>query len=81
MRKRIPASLLNRVEKLEAERRTEKVRPVMMVPRLVHVDQWGELAANMQSILKKTWLKIPPQIMVSCRSWSLWRLDNLPLLG
>jgi hypothetical protein len=57
MRKRIPANLLNRVEKLEAERRTEKVRPVMMVPRLVHVDQWGELAANMQAILKDNVVK------------------------
>jgi hypothetical protein len=57
MRKRIPASLLNRVEKLEEQRRTEKVRPVMMVPRLVHVDQWGELAANMQAILKDNVVK------------------------
>lgn len=57
MRKRIPANLLNRVEKLEAERRTEKVRPVMMVPRLVHVDQWGELAAKSQAILKDNVVK------------------------
>ncbi|WP_185232744.1 hypothetical protein [Teredinibacter franksiae] len=57
MRKRIPANLLNRVDKLEEQRRTEKVRPVMMVPRLVHVDQWGELAANMQAILKDNVVK------------------------
>lgn len=53
MRKKIPASLIKRVEELERERRTQTVRPVAMFPRLVsNVDDWGDLACQMQAILK-----------------------------
>ena len=50
MRTRIPASTLKRLEALEQKQ--GKHRPVMMVPKLLPVDEWGELAAKMQSILK-----------------------------
>lgn len=50
MRTRIPASTLKRLETLEQKQ--GKNRPVMMVPKLLPVDEWGELAAKMQSILK-----------------------------
>ena len=50
MRTRIPASTLKRLEALEQKQ--GKNRPVMMVPKLLPVDEWGELAAKMQGILK-----------------------------
>lgn len=50
MRARIPASTLKRLESLEQKQ--GKHRPVMMVPKLLPVDEWGELAAKMQSVLK-----------------------------
>lgn len=50
MRTRIPASTLKRLEALEQKQ--GKYRPVAMFPRLVSVDEWGELAAKMQAILK-----------------------------
>lgn len=53
MRKKIPAALIKRVEKLEQERGTKKHRPVAMFPRLMSVDEWGELAGQMQAILKE----------------------------
>lgn len=52
MRKKIPAALIKRVQKLEQERKTQTLRPVAMFPRLVSVDEWGELASQMQSELK-----------------------------
>lgn len=52
MRKQIPAALIKRVEHLERSRLLDKRRPVAMFPRLVSVDRWGELAVQMQSILK-----------------------------
>ena len=53
MRKRIPASLIKRIETLEQERKTQVTRPVVMLPGLVSVDEWGELAVQMQHILKE----------------------------
>lgn len=50
MRTRIPASTLKRLEALE--QKAGKNGPVAMFPRLVSVDEWGELASQMQSILK-----------------------------
>lgn len=50
MRTRIPASTLKRLEALEQKQ--GKHRPVAMFPRLMSVDEWGELAAKMQAILK-----------------------------
>lgn len=52
MRKKIPASLIKRVEALEQERKTQVLRPVAMFPRLVSVDEWGALAVHAQAILK-----------------------------
>ena len=52
MRKKIPASLIKRVEALEQERRTQAARPVAKFPRLVSVDEWGALAVQAQAILK-----------------------------
>jgi len=53
MRRSLPASLINRIEKLEKDRCARKRRPVAMFPRLVSVDEWGDLAAQMQDILKE----------------------------
>lgn len=50
MRTRIPASTLKRLEALEQKQ--GKNRPVMLVPKMFPVDEWGELAAKMQGILK-----------------------------
>lgn len=50
MRTRIPASTLKRLEALEQKQ--GKNRPVMLVPKMLPVDEWGELAAKMQGILK-----------------------------
>jgi hypothetical protein len=53
MRKRMPAALIKRVEKLEKDRGQQKCRPVAMFPRLVvSVDEWAALAAPMQERLK-----------------------------
>lgn len=52
MRKRIPAALIKRAEKAIKDRGLQKLRPVMMVPEMLLVDEWGELAAKMQAILK-----------------------------
>ncbi len=52
MRTRIPSSYTKRIEQLERERKTQSLRPVAMFPRLVSVDEWGELASQMQGILK-----------------------------
>ena len=52
MRKKIPAALIKRAEKAIKDRGLQKNRPVMMVPRLLPVDEWGELAAKCQAILK-----------------------------
>lgn len=52
MRKRIPAALIKRAEKVITDRGMQKLRPVMMVPEMLPVDEWGELAAKMQAILK-----------------------------
>lgn len=52
MRKRIPAALIKRAEKAIKDRGLQKLRPVMMVPEMLPVDEWGELAAKMQAILK-----------------------------
>ncbi len=57
MRKKIPATLIKRVEALEQERKTQSVRPVAMFPRLVSVDGWGDLACQMQAILKDNVVK------------------------
>ena len=52
MRTRIPSRYTKRIEQLERERKTKTLRPVAMFPRLVPVDEWGELASQMQGILK-----------------------------
>lgn len=52
MRTRIPSSYTKRIDQLERERKTQTLRPVAMFPRLVSVDEWGELASQMQGILK-----------------------------
>lgn len=53
MRKRIPAALIKRAEKAIKDCGLQKIRPVMMVPEMLPVDEWGELAAKMQAILKE----------------------------
>lgn len=53
MRTRIPSRYTKRLEQLEQERKTQTLRPVAMFPRLVSVDEWGELASQMQGILKE----------------------------
>lgn len=53
MRKKIPASLIKRVEALEQERKTQSARPVALFPRLVSVDEWEALASRAQTILKE----------------------------
>ncbi|WJG10366.1 hypothetical protein [Aliiglaciecola sp. LCG003] len=52
MRTRIPSSYTKRIDQLERERKIQTLRPVAMFPRLVSVDEWGELASQMQGILK-----------------------------
>ena len=52
MRKKIPAELIKRAEKAIKDCGLQKIRPVMMVPEMLPVDEWGELAAKMQAILK-----------------------------
>lgn len=52
MRTKIPSRYTKRLEQLEQERKTQTLRPVAMFPRLVSVDEWGELASQMQGILK-----------------------------
>lgn len=51
MRARVSATTLKRLEALEQQQGTR--RPVAMFPRLVSVDDWGELAEQMQAVLKK----------------------------
>lgn len=51
MRARVSAATLKRLEALERQRGEQ--RPVAMFPRLLPVDDWGELAAQMQAILKE----------------------------
>lgn len=50
MRARIPASTLKRLEALEQVRGQRKV--VALFPELMPVDEWGELAYRMQTVLK-----------------------------
>lgn len=52
MRKKIPVSFSRRVEALEKGQNAQKRKSVAMFPRLVSVDEWGELAGQMQSVLK-----------------------------
>jgi hypothetical protein len=52
MHKRLPASLINRLEKLELSRRNKKLRPVAMFPRPISVYDWEELAIPAQLLLK-----------------------------
>ena len=51
MRTKISSSMLRRLEALEQKQ--EKSRAVMMAPKIPPVDEWGELASQMQSILKE----------------------------
>jgi len=46
MRKKIPASFINRTEKVIKEKGLQKRRPVMLVPRMLPVDEWSDLALN-----------------------------------
>lgn len=57
MRKKVPASLIKRVEALEQERKAQVSRPVAMFPRFISVDEWGDLAYQMQAILKDNVVK------------------------
>lgn len=58
MRKKIPAALINRAEKVIKEKRLGKQRPVMMLPRLVYdADEWEAIAAPMQARLKENVVK------------------------
>jgi len=50
MRTKIPQSVLRRIEALE--HRCEEVRPVAMWVKILPVDEWGSIAANMQAELK-----------------------------
>lgn len=52
MRKRIPAGLINRAEKVIKELGVKKKRPVAMFPRLVSVSEWSAVAEPMQQRLK-----------------------------
>ena len=51
MRARVSSATLKRLQSLE--QRKVKNRPVAMFPRLVAIDEWGELAGQMQAILKQ----------------------------
>lgn len=51
MRTKISSSMLRRLEALEQKQ--EKSRAVMMVPKIPPVDEWGELASQMQRVLKE----------------------------
>ena len=53
MPKKIPAALINRAEKVIKEKKLQKRRPLMMVPRILSVDEWNDLASTMQGILKE----------------------------
>jgi len=55
MRTRISISMLRRLDALEQKQ--EKSRAVMMVPKIPPVDEWGELASQMQRILKDNVVK------------------------
>lgn len=50
MRARVSMTTLNRLEALEQARGQRKY--VAMFPKILPVDEWGELARQMQSILK-----------------------------
>jgi len=50
MRVRVSSSTLRRLEALE--QRVFEVRPVAMWPKMIHVDKWSVIAANMQAALK-----------------------------
>ncbi len=50
MRTKIPGSTLRRLEALE--KRYDVVRPVAMWVKILPVDEWGSIAANMQAELK-----------------------------
>ena len=50
MRARVSATTLKRLEALEQEQGSN--RPVAMFPRCMSVDEWGDLASQMQAILK-----------------------------
>ena len=52
MRKKVPSSFLRRVERLEKDREAQTAQPVALFPLPVSVDEWGDLAAPMQEILK-----------------------------
>lgn len=52
MRKKIPASLINRAEKAIKEQGIKKKRAVAMFPRLVSVSEWSVVAEPMQQRLK-----------------------------
>jgi len=52
VRKKISASFIRRVERLEKDRGARKLQPVAMFPRLVSVDEWGVVACQMQAVLK-----------------------------
>lgn len=60
MKAKLSATTLKRLEALEQQRGQQ--RPVAMFPRLVPVDEWGAIAANMQAELKANIKKeCPPQ--------------------
>lgn len=50
MRARMSSGAIKRIEALERAR--GKSKRVALFPRLVSVDEWGELAVKMQAILK-----------------------------
>lgn len=53
MRAKIPARLINRAEKLIKEKKLKARPPVMLVPNIMQVDEWGDLSSQMQRILKE----------------------------
>jgi len=57
MRKKIPAALINRSEKVIKEKKLQKNRPVLLLPRMLQVDEWNEIASQMQGILKENVMK------------------------
>lgn len=52
MNKKIPTSISTRIEALEKGLSVQRRKPVAMYPKLVSFDEWGELAGQMQAVLK-----------------------------
>tara|TARA_R110001583_G_scaffold153347_1_gene305084 strand:- start:2233 stop:2460 length:228 start_codon:yes stop_codon:yes gene_type:complete len=57
MRKRIPSGLVSRAEKIIRDSNLQRRRPIMLVPRMLPVDEWDCIASKMQRLLKDNVVK------------------------